>query len=523
MASKEKTPIPMDTYREINDAWKQSREMPEADRADFRDFLKYRMGKLLEEHDAPDKQEGPLDWIVGKGLEALDYGPGLVRSAVNVPAIAVKEGLSPAWQEAKNAAIPFEGKPAASFGETAERMGIPPGPSVKVPILGGDVSARGAGSFLADMLASPQMLGDGIKGLISRVANPNTAEDLGKKIAAMKPSSRLSNAITSTGKVLSDPAAVIPEATGDAIYRSVFGAADDASLASRQGRVSDVAAKNNIFGSPRDIRDQLSNVLEKNDQKVKDSIEKAIGFLPPGEGISKSDLLKRARYNLQAQIASPTSTDSAAEALKAIDDMFTGIPDDHVFQAGMLPKIKKDAQKLASLSGAYNNTPTPAPIKPSAMAKALQENDLLGQGYADLGHTARRYIEDMLDRAQYGQGGKAFLTNRDSAAILSAQKPIQKMVSASPFGIGKSVPGALGFGAGFGLARQLNVDPTTAIGLGLLGAGATGVTGRSTVGLGLKKFGAPLGSAFRANIVEKYAPEMRDMPVWSDLKSTRDE
>lgn len=534
MAGEKKLALPEDERKEIEQAWQDSKSLPDEDRIYVQSELKAMMGELLEKYDAPiDKSKSPLNVIAEKGLEGLDYTSGLVRAVPTAGMIAAGEGPAAGLEALKDAVIPFEGRPAPSFIEATEAAGIPEGPSTELPKLG-KVTTRGTLSLLADALSSPNALRAGLAKLLAKRNATVTAEQLGKILSTQKPQSTLAK----IGEFLSDPAAVGPRKMGESVYESVFATADDASMAAGQGRLSDVAARHWVAGTPRGIRDRLSGLARSNDDAVQDILAESVRELPADLNVSSKKLLARAKNKLQEKSMEPGAMQEAADAMQAIDEKFAPLaekttvvrspegwirtvtkPED-TLNIGELMATKKNFQFHARESGGYSTSPPNPNVKPNVSSQNKMEGALLSRGYSDVAHTARRAVEDLADQYKPGLGGEIFGLNRETAAILSAEKQLAELAKTSPWAFRSTIPGAIGFGSAYGLSRAMNVDPITALAIGTGAAMATGTTGRSMLGFGLKKFGPAAGSLGRAALVENYGPGMREISPWSLLEGT---
>src|SRR3990167_163080 len=162
-----KTPRPNEDADALAAAWQKAETIRDPEkRQKFKDGLYAAYHEVMEEHDQPiNKERSPLNVAVGAGLEAVDYGPGLIRTGVaGLTGVLTEEDI-------RRAVFP-DLQPAISFSEVAERLKIPPGPTYK------GVSARGAGAFLLDVLSSPTILKTLGKKALTKKAVSGAAEKL---------------------------------------------------------------------------------------------------------------------------------------------------------------------------------------------------------------------------------------------------------------------------------------------------------------------------------------------------------
>jgi uncharacterized protein GlcG (DUF336 family) len=320
------------------------------------------------------------------------------------------------------------------------------------------------------------------------------------------------DALKGVGKFLLDPAGKATEATGNLTYRSAFANADRASMRAGQGRVSDVAKKNNVWGFAGSVVDQLKGIAGKNSDDVAAMIKKTMVDLPD-QAMTKDELLARAKENLTKAGETIGTRDEAIEALKVIEDKFKHLPGDHKFDLGALQKEKQAWQTKARDSGAYASQPQTATQKATGAVDNKMEARVLGDAYADLAQSARRGVEDGLDSARKGQGGEAFIKNRETAAILTAEKALEQQAAKSA-----ALRTLLATAAAGGGASLFTEDKKTAGALGLLGFALSSTPVRTAAGLGLSKAAPLIGGMGRAAAVETHGRNMREPSPWSLLK-----
>ncbi len=510
----------------------------EADKADFLD--------LMRTMDPPLESSGPLDWMAQKGLEAADYGSGLVRSAIPLAVEATRGALKGDFkqfnQDAKDAIVPLEGRIAPGGAEYFKRWGFPAGPSTEIGRFKPDV--RDAAGAVYDTMFSTGGLGAfsrGLPGLAKSVGLHSTGVSLAKSVEgmtarelqeALSTAESARKAMTQAQRakqlllpqvdadgfhpgLLADPVATVADKGGEALYRSPFKEADRASMEAGQGRVSSGFLRRGIVGTAASNERRMQGLQEALGTST---AERATGgpMASPIFGESRAGIRGPVHDFIKDQGGKLGLTEAADQANDLLRSHFktTYGPkwDKPWFNMQELQDIKQQAQTRARDAGEYN-TGTIAKGGPTKTGERLVDGRLIGSAWRKQAQVARQAIEDNLDNFKTGMGGQQFLENRELGAMNAAEKPMAKAATA-PLSLRSGLPGVV---AGTMMAAPAWAYGSPGLAAALMAAGLTAnsTIGRTALGLAMHEAGPMASTAARAAAI----PVSRKLSTWEQLQA----
>lgn len=443
---------------------------------------------VMEEVDAGMPADGPLDKVADLGLRAIDYGSGYVRTAAGLPSGEVTV------QDLKDTAL---GKAPSLDTYYRARKGIP------------ETGNTQAASFVADALASPAIVAGGIRKLLrkgaARAATQPTAAQLRIQAAKKRLEERLARR-TPTLKKIGDKLTnagsdlfmgkglnTAAEAGGKKIYKGAFKDVDKHTRKLRKGEFSDLALEQGQWGSSaamvdnaklaQDAANEAGRKIEDlgrkvdariiRDEALQEAHEKALKY-SNSKMPEKAGAGRREASRLE-QLRHPMVKQKIKERIKGklrTKTVTTSDPFMHIDEA---IEHKRDAQEAANKLGQYGKSVR------SNYKGQIRDTEAAG---------LRRQIEDTMDVAQPGLGGKLSQENSKWSLLESAIPELEK--KAEQAGTLKSLitPNLAMAPAAFGAAHYGN-----SLGWAAAGAAAGKLLGTTT---------ARTGSGLLLNRLGKY-------------------
>jgi hypothetical protein len=473
--------------------------------------------RAAEAMDAGMPEEGPLDTIGKVALKSADLVPGVMRTAANEafgPGEVTAESAADDWKRALLSIDPAYGR--KDFRRRA-----------------GDNSEQPGADLAADMLYSPLPLNiaNGLAGglkqmLINRgyMAGPTAAalREVEKKAAEQAMKSGLRRTIEAAPGFMTDPLGNTVRAAGRKFYNMPFKAADIAAVEEGAKPVSDVMHASGVvlpaMGTSKSLAQQAKRLSRQASERVDDAI-------------SDNTLNRAANVPSHALVQDPVSYLMDRAEMGPISDQAKSVMDE--MQSELAPHIqspdmdvrtahelKKVEQNLArKLRGYVDALDSGANTSSTAAAKEKIKAEMSGKAHALRAGNLRVAIEDSLDRAQKGLGGKVHQDNQVVQSLMHGEPVLQE---AANQGLGATVkdmavPVAGGLGVDMlGNAAQIH-GPIPYM------AAATGVAAslpivQTTVGGLLSRYGAIPAAALRAKLLENANQPSPWQLLQSDLR-----
>lgn len=550
-----KEPLDRESFEELNQAWADSEQLPEADRAEFRNFLQAKRAEYLQHYDAPLDAKGPLDHVAATALGALDYGSGLVRtpSMAAAATLAGRPELVTA-QDWKDAINPLDERPAPAVGEYLHRAGVPEGTTLLPeavrsmyaepgsshpwyqPEKGGmlDPTLRGAVGLVGDTALSPAGVSaavEGVQGLRGMTRAQQLAKMRAPEVVAALKAEAAKEAAKTPGRAMAegaarlalDPAGEALEKGGDAVYRTVFKKADEMAAKGGQQRTSDVLLKNGVWGTDGMIEKQADQIRKKLSGEVSDTMNR-VGQENPTLVASRADIRRPVNEMLFQKQSEPGTGKAATSALNKLAEEFQGAygKTKRTFDLGELDTIKKNYQQKTRIAGGYN--PQGAlPSRPTRAVDNAIEAKVLTDANSMTANKARRAGEDLLDKAEPGLGGQTYLKNADIASLMAGDNALERNAGRSLIDSAKDSATAALVGGGLGVVpAYIMQNPKLAALMAAAGVGANSTIARTGLGLAAKKYGRTAANVGRASLLENYGEGVRAPSPWSLLNEAMD-